>query len=152
MGRAGAIDVGAIYRYDSPLTFSYTRASFPLTAQQRAAGAGYLSLSPGQTLFFGERGSGTYESIQSLDLSLQYSIPVWKTLEPWIKFSATNVTNEQGLNTFNTSITPVTAAGAPRDQYGLPTTFTKGVNFGKATRSADYQLPREYFVSLGIRF
>jgi len=152
MGRAGAIDIGAIYRYDSPLTFSYTRASFPLSAQQRAAGAGYYSLPSGQTLFFGERGSGEYEAVQSLDLSLQYAIPVWKTLEPWIKFTATNITNEQSLNTFNTQIIPVTAAGAPRDQYGLPTTFTKGVNFGKATASTNYQTPREYFVSVGIRF
>jgi outer membrane receptor for ferrienterochelin and colicin len=152
LGRGGAIDIGAIYRYDSPLTFSYTRASFPLSTQQRIAGTGYRSLPSGQTLFFGERGAGEYESIQSLDLSLQYSIPVWKTLEPWVKFSATNITNEDGLVTYNTQIIPNTAAGAPRDQYGLPTTFTKGVNFGKGTAANNYQIPREYFVSVGIRF
>ncbi len=152
MGRAGAIDIGGIYRYDSPLSFSYARTNFPLSTQQRLAGTGYRSLPAGQTLYFGERGAGEYESIQSIDLSLQYSIPVWKTLEPWIKFSATNITNEDGLVTFNTQINPVTTAGAPRDQYGLPTTYTKGVNFGKGTAAANYQIPREYFVSVGIRF
>ncbi len=151
-GRAGALDIGAIYRYDSPLTFSYTRASFGLTAIQRAAGAGYHSLPSGQTLYFGKRGAGEYEKIQSLDLALQYSIPVWKTVEPWIKFTVQNITNEHGLNTFNTQITPVTGPGAPVDAQGLPTTFTKGVNFGKGTATANFQTPREYFFNLGIRF
>ena len=89
-------------------------------------------------------------TVWSLDLSLQYSIPVWRSVEPWVKFVVTNVTNETALNTFNTSITPISSG--PVDQYGLPTTFNKGVNFGKATRSADYQTPREYFISAGIRF
>ncbi len=149
-GRAGALDVGGIFRYDSPLTFSYSRARWPLSAQQRAANPGYISAPSSQTLFFGERGSGEYESVWSLDLALQYSIPVWRSVEPWVKVTVTNVSNETALNTYNTSITPV--GSGPVDQFGLPTTFTKGVNFGKATRAADYQTPREYFISAGIRF
>ncbi|MEO8197536.1 MAG: TonB-dependent receptor [Thermoanaerobaculia bacterium] len=151
-GRGGSLDIGAIYRYDSPLTFSYARASFPLSSIQRTAGAGYYSLPSGQTLYFGERGAGEYEAIQSLDLSFSYGIPVWKTLEPRLKFFVTNVTNETGLVTFNTQIVPVTAAGAPRDAQGLPTTFTKGVNFGKATAVNNYQTPREYFLNFTIQF
>jgi len=150
LGRAGLLDVGGIFRYDSPLTYSYTRANWPLSAIQRSRDPGYISLPFSQTLYFGQRGAGEYESIWSLDLSLQYAIPVWRTLEPWLQFRVTNVTNESGLLTFNTQINPV--ADGPLDENGLPTTYTRGVNFGEATRAVDYQIPREYFISAGIRF
>lgn len=150
-GAAGALDVGAIFRYDSPLTFSYSRA-VALSAAQNQAGAGYLTLPTSQTLFFGERGAGEYEEIFNLDLALQYGIPVWK-LEPYVKFTVTNVTNEDGLVTFNNQIVPVSAsAGGPVDSLGRPTTFTLGPNFGNANNSGSYQTPREYFVSVGFRF
>jgi hypothetical protein len=152
LGRAGGLDLGVVYRYDSPLTFSYSRTNFALSQQQRDAGASYFSLPAGQTLFFGERGAGEYEEIHALDVAVSYAIPVWKTLEPWIKFSVTNATNEDGLVTFNNQINPVTSAGAPRDAQGLPTTFTLGPNFGKGTAVANFQVPREYFLSVGVRF
>jgi len=148
-GRGGALDLGALFRYDSALTFSYARA-FGLTDIQQELGEGYNSLPSSRNLFFGERGRGEYESIWSLDLALQYSIPVWKTVEPWVKFSITNVTNEDGLVTYNTQIIPDTEG--PLDEYGLPTTYDLGPNFGRATAAGNYQIPREYFVSLGIRF
>ncbi len=150
-GRGGALDIGALLRWDSPLTFSYT-APLSLTAAQRAAGASYITLPTSQTLFFDERGTGEYEDIYSLDLSLQYGIPVWKSLEPYVKLTMTNVTNEDSLVTYNTQIAPVTSAGAPRDAKGRPTTYTLGPRFGQATASGNYQIPREYFVSAGIRF
>jgi len=34
----------------------------------------------------------------------------------------------------------------------LPTEFVKSVNFGLPTSAASYVVPREYFVSAGIRF
>jgi len=151
-GRGGSLDLSAILRYDSPLTFSYT-APVRLTPAQNAAGEGYLTLGSSQTLFFGERGRGEYDEISALDLALQYGIPVWKTVEPWIKFTVQNVTNEKALQRFNTQILPISgAAGGPVDSFGRPTTYNLGPNFGRARSSADYQVPREYFISAGIRF
>ncbi len=152
LGQAGNLDIGAIFRYDSPLTFSYQRTNFGLSSIQRTRGTGYRSLPPGQTLFFGERGAGEYEEVWSADLAFQYSIPVWRTVEPWVKFSITNVTNETRLNTFNNQITPRNGATDPKDADGLPTTFTLGPTFGTATSNVHYQTPREYFISAGIRF
>ncbi len=162
LGRAGALDIGAILRYDSPLTFSYTRTRFPISATQRAAGAGYFSLPASGTLFFGERGAGEFEETYSLDLAFQYSIPVWRSVEPWVKFTVTNVTNESNLVLFNTTINPncataTTSGGCsgiagPVDGQGLPTTFTRSAAFGTARSAADHQIPREYFINVGIRF
>ena len=149
-GRGGALDIGAIARYDSPLTFTYNRTRVGLSAIQRTAGAGYATLPANATLYFGERGAQEFEEVYSLDLALTYSIPVWKSLEPWVKFTATNVTNESNLVLFNTTITPNTAG--PKDAIGQPTTFTKSTAFGTARSAADHQTPREYTISAGIRF
>jgi hypothetical protein len=149
-GRGGNLDVGLIGNYDSALTFSYTAASVPLTAAQRAAGANYFSLPSTQTLYFGDRGAGKYNDVWSADVSLQYGIPIFKSFEPYIKLVVSNVTNEDTAATFNTQVSRNTAG--PKDAQGLPTEFIKGVNFGKATAAGNYQIPREYFISAGFRF
>jgi hypothetical protein len=149
-GRAGNLDVGLIGNYDSPLTFSFAATRVPLSAAQRAAGANYYSLPSTQTLYFGERGAGEYNDIFSADIALTYGIPIFKSFEPYVKFTVQNVTNENTPVTFNTQVSRNTAG--PVDAQGLPTTFIKGVNFGKATTNANYQTPREYFISAGFRF
>lgn len=161
-GRGGALNLGGILRYDSPLTFSYTKTRFPISSIQRAAGTGYVSLPSNGTLFFGQRGAGEFESVYNLDLAIDYAIPVWKTLSPWVKLSITNVTNESRLVRYNTTIkgncgtATVTSSCSgtigPLDAQGLPTTFTKDPLFGTARSAADYQTPREYAISAGIRF
>lgn len=158
LGRAGNLGAGLIYRYDSPLTFSYTVAAFPLSAQQAANRAGYASPPTSQTIFFGERGAGEFNSTSLFDISLTYSIPAFRSIEPWIKFDVTNVFNDDTLVTYNTGILANTAPAncggnaCPVDQFGLPTTFREGTIFGQATSAANYVTPREYFIAAGIRF
>ncbi|MCB1008375.1 MAG: TonB-dependent receptor [Acidobacteria bacterium] len=148
-GRAGTLDVGLLAGYDSPLTFSYT-ATFGTTPEQRAADPGYASLPNSDTLYFGRRGAGEYAASWFLDLGLTYRIPVWRTLEPWIKVELFNLTNADTLQTFNTAIAPNRAG--PRDAYGLPTQFSRSSAFGSARSASDYQTPREYRFSVGLRF
>ncbi len=158
LGKAGDLGAGVIYRYDSPLTFSYS-TSVPLSAAQRAANPGYQSLPTAQTLFFGDRGIGSFNSSSLFDLTLNYSLPVWKSFEPWVKLDITNVLNDDTLVTYNTGILantgvrPVECGGTcPTDNLGLPTTFRPGATFGTATAATNYTAPREFFVSAGIRF
>jgi outer membrane receptor protein involved in Fe transport len=150
LGRAGVLGIGGIFRYDSPLTFSFAQGSVPLTANQRARNPGYNSIPNTQTIFFGERGAGEYNDVYQLDLALNYGIPIWKTLSPWVHFEVRNVTNENTLVTFNTTVRRNTAG--PVDEFGIPTTFIPDANFGKATAATSHQIPREYFLGAGIRF
>jgi hypothetical protein len=148
-GRAGNLGIGVLFRYDSPLTFSYIRASQRPTANMIARNPGYNQL-PNFNLYFGDRGAGEFNDVYTFDLALTYSIPVWKSVEPWIRFDVRNVFNDDTLVTYNTGIIANTAG--PLDDYGLPTTYTKGSNFGKGTSNANYSVPREYFIAAGIRF
>jgi hypothetical protein len=166
----GMLDIGMILNYDSPLTFSYT-ATNPLTAAQVAArngangGVGYKVTPSTTTIFFGERGSGTFRSQQSLDLALTYALPLFGSrVAPWVKAQMTNVTNRDALLQWNTNL--VVDPNSPKEaKFGLPTGFLKcgidtpattagcgNVTFGNPNASGNYQTPRQWDFSLGLRF
>lgn len=164
LARAGNLAAGLIYRYDSGRTFSYS-ATAAYSAIQIARDPGYSSppYAGGgtQTIFFGERGRGEFDDTSLFDLSLSYGIPVFRRVEPWIKFDVRNVLNDDTLLTHNVGIIANTnnAAGmaacggpCPVDADGLPTTFRNGAAFGRPASAASYVIPREYFISAGIRF
>jgi hypothetical protein len=150
LGRAGNVILGAVYRYDSPLTFSFAAASVPFTAIQRARNPGYANVPANQTLFFEGRGTGLFEASHLVDLALNYDLPIYRTLRPYVKVDLRNAFNAQPLIGFDTTIT-ANAAG-PVDSLGLPTTFNRGANFGKGTQNGHYPIPREFRFSVGFRF
>jgi Carboxypeptidase regulatory-like domain/TonB-dependent Receptor Plug Domain len=152
LGRAGNLDVGVVYNYDSAQTYSLQATGVTLTTIQRdkLTAAGYKNLPTSQTVFFGDLGSEEFNPIHSFDLALTYSVPIIRNVSPRIKFEVYNVTNEQELRFFDTTVTA--AAGSPVDGLGLPTTYTRGANFGKARDANDYQTPREYRVSASFTF
>ncbi len=149
LGRGGTLGIGGVLRYDSPTTFSYSRSNTSPTPEMIAANPGYATL-PRFTLYFGDRGAGEFNSVWSADLALNYQVPIWKTLAPWIKFQVNNMFNQDKLVTYSTSI--AADPNSPKDAFGLPTGYTKNSTFGKGTSNANYLVPREYLISAGIRF
>ena len=81
---------------------------------------------------FGERGSEDLKGFGLLDKSINYNIPVFRSLRPWIKFDAYNVLNNLKLIAWNTTVSQ--DASSPADALGLRTGFTRHpTNFGIAT-------------------
>lgn len=161
VGRFGMLSPSFVFRYDSPLTFSYTTSNVPLTAAQEARDPGYASPPVTQTLFYGERGAGQFESATQVDLAVTYDIPVWKTLRPWLKLELYNAFNNQNLVAFNTAVTR--DLGGPLDGNGLPLNYVTGPNFGRGTAVTHYPLAttvfgatstyaRTFLMSFGVRF
>jgi len=175
MRKFGMLDVGLIFNYDSPLTFSYT-ATNPLTAAQVAArngaggGIGYKQTPSTTTIFFGERGSGTFRSQSALDLALTYSLPLLGSrVAPWVKVEMTNVTNRDALIAWNTNL--IVDPDSPKEaKFGLPTGYKKcgqdnvpnttagcgGLSFGAPVNAVGtvqgYQAPRQWDFAVGLRF
>jgi hypothetical protein len=139
MGRLGRVDVAPLYRYNSGRTYSLT-ASVPLSAQQIALNPGYARIPTSQTIFFGERGSQSFEGYHLVDLGITYSVPVWQALKPWVKVEALNVLNNRTLITWNTTVTADTTG--PKDAFGLPLNYIKNAAFGTATGPGSYVRPR----------
>ncbi len=151
-GRFGAVDLSALYSYNSALSFSYAATSVPLSAAQLAAGAGYEGIGPGstQTLFFGDRGAGSFNAWKTLDLGINYAVPVLKQFRPYVKLDVLNVLNDESLKGFNTAVTP--DESGPRDALGLPLNYITGPRFGEPAQLTDNPLGREFRVLLGFRF
>jgi hypothetical protein len=159
LGRFGYLDIAPIVRIDSGLSYSLFAAEVPLSDVQLARNPGYARLPNGgtQTLFFGERGSESFKGYALLDLATTYRIPVFRSLSPWVKLEVLNLTNNQKLISWNTTVTP--DPNSPLDADGLPTGFIQGSNFGNATANTNYPVwrpgftgGRTFLVSTGVRF
>ena len=159
LGRFGTLDIAPIVRIDSGTAYSLAANSVPLSDIQLALDPGYAQLPGGgeQTLFFGERGSQTFPGFALLDLAFNYTVPVFRTLGPWVKLEVLNATNNQKVIAFNTTVNP--DPGSPLDANGLPTGYIKGPQFGQATANTHYPAwrpgftgGRTFLVSAGFRF
>jgi hypothetical protein len=198
LGRAGSLDVGVVFNYDSAQSYSFLATGLAISSVQSAklTAAGYKSPPTSQTVYFNSNqyldkrpgavalhdmnggsglGSGTFNGYHSFDFALTYSIPIVRSIAPRVKFEVYNVTNEQDLRFFNTTVAANTTDAAsvaacggpcPVDALGLPTTFryhasrsgdptnidASKTTFGLARDASDYQVPREYRVSVSLTF
>jgi hypothetical protein len=103
-----------------------------------------------QTIYFGPRGSEEFEGLSLFDLSVNYSIPVFRTARPFIKLDLFNVFDNDKLLSWNTTVRADPAS--PLDDLGLPTGYIKGSLFGEAQSSGNYARPREFRMAFGVRF
>jgi hypothetical protein len=133
--RGGDVSVSGLWRLDSGRTYSIVAINQAITPQQIAilTAAGYPDLpqANGNSVFFGDRGSQTFPGYGMFDLSLNYNVPVFRTLRPWVKFDAFNLFDNQKLIAWSTTVSQNKAAGV--DNLGLATSFTPSTNFGTAS-------------------
>ena len=92
-----------------------------------------------------------------MDLAVTYSVPVWQTAQPWIKFQSFNLLNNQKLISWDTTVAPDPASTL--DSNGLPTGYGQGPRFGQGTSNTHYPGPRPgadggraMDIAVGIRF
>ena len=150
LGRVGRLDLGLLYRYDSARTYSLVSAFAPVSDLQLARDPGYARPPGFQPVFFGTRGSQDFDDSHLFDLAVKYSIPLWKWVEPWAKLGVRNLFNDKSRIGWDTAVFP--DSGGPADEHGIPTQYVESPTFGQARSTEDYVTPREFLVSLGIRF
>jgi outer membrane receptor protein involved in Fe transport len=135
LGPAGDLSVSGLWRFDSGLVYSIAARNQPLTSTQTKiiAAAGYPDVPPssGNMVFFGGRGTETFPSYALFDMSMNYNVPVFRSLRPWVKFDVYNLFNNQKLIAWNTTVSQNKAAGV--DSLGLATNYTQGSAFGTAS-------------------
>ena len=131
LGRFGALDVAPLYRYNSGRTYSLVAPGVALSAQQIARNPGYARLPTSQSIFFGERGSQSFEGYHLVDFAATYSVPVWQAVRPWVKVEALNALNNQKLVSWNTSITADAGGPQGRERVAGELHQVSGVRDGK---------------------
>jgi hypothetical protein len=102
-------------------------------------------------MYFAEgRGSEPFKGYAVLDFAANYDIPIFRSTRPFVQVILFNLTGNDKLIKWNTTVTRNTAG--PVDSLGLPTTYTKGATFGTGTANTHYPLPREFRITFGLRF
>ena len=160
LATGGVMDIGAILRYNSGRAYSLRAPRVRVNATQRALldAAGYVDAPGRRTVYFsGGRGSETFDGYGLLDVSVNYRIPVWESLSPWIKFELYNALNndKQIFGDTTVSLDP----DSPVDEFGIPTWFIEGSSFGEPTAVdhfpqyiANLDGLRTFRMSFGITF
>jgi len=157
LGRAGDLSVSGLWRVDSGQVFSLATTGVALSQIQKVLLSAYPDQPSSQTLYYDQRGSQFFKGYGLLDTSVNYNIPVLRSLRPWVKFDVYNLLNNQKLIQWNDEVQP--DPNSPVDALGLPTGYIKGPSFGQADRNRDYPIPftgltggRTLRVAVGFRF
>jgi hypothetical protein len=160
LGRLGSVDSAPILRVNSGGVYSLT-ASLPLTAVQLARNPGYPTndISPfvRQTVFFGEAGEYQFKGYGVFDFATTYSVPVWRSAQPWFKVEIYNLLNNQKQIAWDRTVS--VDRSSPLDSNGIPTGYTRGPRFGQATNDNQFPQPypgqnggRAFRMAFGVRF
>jgi hypothetical protein len=133
MGAAGDLSLSGLWRVDSARNFSLAaRNQNPTAAQLNiVAAAGYPDAAFTQDVYFtGARGDQLFKGYGVLDASINYNVPVFRSLSPWVKFDIYNLFDNKKLIAWNTT---VSQNRSTVDNLGLGTAYTPGASFGTAT-------------------
>jgi len=161
-GRFGGVDFSPLWRVNSGQVYSLSAANVRISAVELARNPGYPANDINANtsvanLFYGERGSEDFKGYGVIDFAATYSVPVWRTVKPWIKFEVYNALNNIKQIAWDTTIT--TDPASALDANGLPTGYVKGARFGQATNDNQFPQPlpgtnggRLFRMAFGIRF
>lgn len=156
LGRGGDVSFSGLMRVNSGQVYSLRLNQGP-TAAQKARLAAYPDLPSTQTVFFADRGSENFKGYGVLDLSVNYNVPVFESVRPWIKVDVFNAFNNQKQIAWSTSI-KVDPASA-KDALGLATGYLPNASFGTATSNNQFPAPlagvaggRTLRLAVGVRF
>jgi len=152
----GSLAGAVLQSYDSGVPYEAVGVIDPRGFVQNP---GYVEPPNMVSYFFTKPGSLRTDDITRTDLALTVTFRVFRSVEFFVRPDVLNLFNERGVTAVDVSV--LTARNAPA-AYQRFNPFTekpvRGVHydlastFGKPTSGADYQLPRTFRVSVGVRF
>jgi hypothetical protein len=163
----GAFNFSLLENFDSGLRSSVDGA---IDSRPYVTNPGYLTPPASVTYFFGGRGTLKSDDITRTDLAINYKVRLFGGLELFFQPEIINLFNEQGVESFNEEVlTAVDCPGGSSQSTGCPAgglkafnpftetpvegvNYLKGPGFGKPDSEGDFQTPRTYRFSVGLRF
>jgi outer membrane receptor protein involved in Fe transport len=151
----GDLSASVLESYDSG--FPYEAIGL-LDPRPYVENPGYVQPPDSVRYFFTKPGSFRTDDITRTDLALTCSIRVFRDVEVFVRPEVLNLFNEKGVVAVDRTV--LTARNSTRFQTFNPFTEepVRGVHydvaptFGKPAGAADYQIPRTFRVSTGVRF
>jgi len=160
--RFGSVTFTALENFDSGRAYD---ANGLVDPRAYVTNPGYQTPPTSETYYFSSRGAFRTDNVTRTDIALNIAVPIYKTLEFFLRPEALNLFNEKaftggrlGTDSDFTVLTRVNGGTAytPFNPFTqtpvLGTNYALGSSFGKATAPQGYQLPRTYRFSVGVRF
>lgn len=152
---AGRFDLGVLERWDSSDASS---ADGTIDPRSYVTNPGYQSVPSTVTYYFGPRGDQRYDDLWRTDLSLSWTRRAAGRVDIFFRGVLLNLFNQAAQLAGNETILTRTN----NTQYALFNPFTTtpilgthydfGPDYGRPTGTGDYQAPREFNFSVGLRF
>ena len=153
----GHFDASLLQRFDTG-----TRSSLDGSVDPRpfVTNPGYLTPPSSVTYYFAERGTLEHDAVHRSDLSLLWGLPLRGAgrAEIFFRGVVTNLFNNAAVLSYDETIfsrtndTSYPAFNPFTESPVLGVHYDLGPNFGRPTSVGDYQAPREFNFSVGIRF
>ncbi len=152
--RWGHLAVAVLESYDSGLPYE---AVGMIDSRPYVQNPGYVQPPSAVRYFFTKPGSFRTDDITRTDLALTCTVSLFRNAELFVRPEVLNLFNENGVVAVDRTVrtarngqfspfNPFTDKPVRGVHYDFPSTF------GKPTSAADYQLPRTFRVSAGVRF
>ena len=153
----GRFTLGAVQRLDSGRPWS---AVGNINPASYVANPGYLTPPTSVAYYFSARGAYRTDTIASTDLSLNWTrrLPRTKKVQAFCRLFLANAFNRAGIVNVARSVltrndsTAYQPFNPFKDQPASGVHYGFGASFGKPTAPGDYQPPREFTFSVGLRF
>ena len=153
------LSTSVLFNYWSGTSYSAVGAVYTVPYVGDPADLGYVGAPGNLDYYFSDRGEYRWDDITRTDLAINYSFFVnlgGGQLELFVQPEVTNIFNNDGVQFVNSTVV------GPRQGMEAFNPFTEtpveGVNwelgpsFGEPQGARDYQLPRTFRVSFGLRF
>ncbi len=164
--RAGDFNVSLLQQFDSGRPASVVGS---IDSRPYVTNPGYLT-PPASVSYFFQPAAVKTNNISRTDLALNYKIRLARGIDFLVQPEILNLFNEHGVVSFNQEVlTALDCNGTSTQNAACPaaglktfnpftetpvegTHYIKGAGFGKPETQSDYQTPRTFRVSVGLRF
>lgn len=162
----GAFNISVLQNFDSGTRTSVDGSINPSAYQN----VGYVEEPTSISYFFGGRGNLSTDNILRTDLAINYKLRVG-AIEVFVQPEILNLFNAQGVvaydeevltnldedyllpfNPFTTEPIECPQGAAEATCTAMGAHYQKGVNFGQPNSEGDFQTPRTFRFSVGVRF
>ncbi len=154
---AGKLALGFMQRFDSGQGYDNNMA---IDSRPYVTNPGYLVPTSSVAYYISDRGALRFNNIWRTDLSVSWNrnAPGPGDAQVFLRFVMTNVLNTLRVESFNTTIqgrsqdSTIAAFNPFTEKPVEGVHWKKGPNYGQPTSPNSYQSPREFNVSVGVRF
>ena len=150
MGSFGNLNFSLLERFDTGTPYQAV-ATIDTGDYVACDPCGYENPDSTHAYYFSDRGAFRRDDVTATDLAVNYEVPIGR-VNLFVQGEIINAFNEQAVVWGPTSIRLLEDFDPFTETPVEGTHWEKRSSFGQATDPDDYQLPRTYRISLGVRF